>query len=124
MASDLLAFSSQRSAISSLSLQRSGSHPQSDSRRSGADGRRLFADRFLNPVVALLFQLERQFLAAGADDAPAIEHVHVVGHDVVEKALVVRDEDDGVLRRAQTEIGRASCRERVEIAVGAVSLKT
>src|SRR3712207_8095566 len=58
-------------------------------------------DSFLNPVIALLFKLERQLLAARAHDAATVEDVDEVGDDVVEQALVVRDEDDGVLGRAQ-----------------------
>jgi hypothetical protein len=45
------------------------------------------------PGVALLLELERQLLAAGADDAAVDQHVHEVGHDVVEQALVVGDDE-------------------------------
>ena len=48
----------------------------------------------LDPVVALRLELERQLLAARLHDPPVGEHVHEVGHDVVEQPLVVRDHDE------------------------------
>ena len=53
------------------------------------------------PAVALRLELERQLLAARLDDAAVGEHVHEVGHDVVQQPLVVRDDDDGALGAAQ-----------------------
>ena len=51
------------------------------------------------PVVAAALELERQRpVAAACSDAAARQHVHVVRHDVVEQALVVRDQHDGALR--------------------------
>ena len=47
---------------------------------------------WLDPAVALLFELERQLLAARPDDAAVRQHVDDVGHDVVEQTLVVGDE--------------------------------
>ena len=81
----------------------------------------LSADRFLDPVVALLFELERQLAPAGADDAPLEEDVDVVGHDVVEEALVVRDEDDRVLGRAQLVDALRDDAQRVDVEAGVVS---
>src|SRR5215470_14379107 len=49
--------------------------------------------------VAAGFELERQLLAAGFDDAALGEDVHHVRHDVVEQALVVRDHDEAALGR-------------------------
>ena len=43
--------------------------------------------------VALLLELERQLLAARADDPARRHDVHEVGHDVVEEPLVVGDDD-------------------------------
>ena len=53
-----------------------------------------------DPVVALLFQFEREFLAAGSHDAAVHQHVDEVGHDVVQQPLVMRDDELGVVRRA------------------------
>src|SRR5215467_4720071 len=55
----------------------------SASRRSLSDSRRF------EPAVPSLFQLERKFLAASADDPAVRQDVHFVGHDVVEEALIV-----------------------------------
>src|SRR5262249_7218625 len=46
---------------------------------------------FLVLGIAGGFEIERQLLIPGLHDAAAREHVHDVGHDVVEQALVVRD---------------------------------
>ena len=48
-----------------------------------------------------LLKFERQVLAAGAHDAPLREHVHIVWHYVVQQALVVRHDDDCILRRLE-----------------------
>src|ERR1700722_1258604 len=51
--------------------------------------------------VAVGLELERELLAAGADDASLREHVHDIRHDMVEQALVMGDDDHRALRRAQ-----------------------
>src|SRR5215471_4366865 len=51
--------------------------------------------------VAALLEFERELLAAAAQDLARRHHVDLVGHDVVEKPLVMRDEQDRALRRAQ-----------------------
>ena len=43
------------------------------------------------------FEFHRQFLAARPDDAARLDHVHVVRHDIVEQALVVRHQHDRVV---------------------------
>src|SRR5215831_18041837 len=64
------------------------------------------------------FELERQLLAAGLHDAPLGEHVHHVGHDVVEQALVVGDDHHGALRRAQAVDAVGDDAQRVDIEAG------
>lgn len=49
----------------------------------------------------MFFQLERQFRAAGFDDAAIGEHVHHVRLDVIEQALVVGDDQERAIGRAQ-----------------------
>jgi hypothetical protein len=49
---------------------------------------------------SLLFEFERQFLAARFHDAALGQHVHEIGHDVVQQALVVGHHDHGALGRA------------------------
>ena len=44
-----------------------------------------------NPTVALFFEFESQFFAARLHDAAVREHVHGVGHDVVQETLIMRD---------------------------------
>src|SRR6185369_12134783 len=56
---------------------------------------------FLELRVAARLQLVRQLLAAGLHDAALREHVHDVRHDVIEQALIVRDDDEAALRRTQ-----------------------
>ena len=57
--------------------------------------------RRADPLVSARFQFEREFLAAGLDDAASFHHMDEVGHDVVEQALVVGDQHDGVVAVAQ-----------------------
>src|SRR5690606_21855767 len=57
---------------------------------------------FANPTVAAFFELECQFAPARTNDAAAGQHVYEVGNDVVEQTLVVRDDDQGPVRRTQT----------------------
>src|SRR5678816_4580672 len=57
------------------------------------------SDRFrqlalAQPGVALLLEPEREVLVAALHDAALVQHVHPVGHDVVEQALVVRDDHE------------------------------
>ena len=47
----------------------------------------------LNPVVAFFFQFEGQFLATRFYDATFVQHVHKIGHNVVEQTLVMRYHD-------------------------------
>src|SRR5262249_40642747 len=56
---------------------------------------------FLVLGIAGGFELQRQLLVAGLHDAAAREHVHDVGHDVVEQALIVRDHHERALGGAQ-----------------------
>src|ERR1700722_8934469 len=44
------------------------------------------------PVVALFLELQREFLAARADDTAVEEHMHEIGYDVIEQPLIVRDD--------------------------------
>src|SRR5947207_13755798 len=52
----------------------------------------------LQPVVTLLFQLERQFLAALFDNSAGRKHVYEVGRNVIEQTLIVRDQNHGRVR--------------------------
>ena len=61
----------------------------------GGDSRRSRQNLFLILGIAARFELERQFLAAGLDDAAVRQHVHDVGHDVGQQPLVMRDDDEG-----------------------------
>src|ERR1044072_626033 len=55
----------------------------------------------LHQVVAGLLQLQGQLLAPGLHDADAVQDVPLVRDDVVEEALVVRDDDHGAPGVAQ-----------------------
>src|SRR5437660_8661431 len=59
---------------------------------------RAFPVAALQPVVTLLFQFEREFLTAFFHDSSAREHMHKIRNDVVEQALIVRDDDRCLLR--------------------------
>src|SRR5262249_54828538 len=54
--------------------------------------------RRLEPSVSFLFELERQLLAARANDPPVRQYVHDVGHDVVQQTLIVGDEQERAIR--------------------------
>ena len=41
--------------------------------------------------------MERKVFVTGLDDATTHEHVDEIGHDVVEKPLVVRDDQEGAV---------------------------
>src|SRR5258705_2963899 len=73
---------------------------------------------FLVLRVALGLELERQLLAAGAHDPPAREHVHDIRHDVIEQALIVRDDDEAALRRPQPIDALGHDLQRVDVEPG------
>ena len=56
---------------------------------------------FFNPFVALLFEFEGELFGAGFDDTAFVEDMNEVGDYVVEEALVVGDDDGGVVGAAQ-----------------------
>src|SRR5262249_9950049 len=58
-------------------------------------------DAGLDPIVAALLELEGQLLATRPHDATVEEHMNVVGYDVVQQSLVVRDHDHRAVRTAQ-----------------------
>src|SRR5437764_666836 len=45
-----------------------------------------FGCRFACPIVAALFEFERQILSATADDATGDHNMDMIGHDVVQKS--------------------------------------
>src|SRR5690554_655151 len=45
------------------------------------------------PIVALFLEFQGKGLVAALHDAAVVHHVHEVGHDVVEEALVMRDHE-------------------------------
>src|SRR5207249_2754658 len=53
------------------------------------------------PIVALLLQRQRQFLPARLDDTTGGKNVHEVRDYVVQQTLIVRDDDERTLIRAQ-----------------------
>src|SRR5229473_1919155 len=73
---------------------------------------------FLIGGIALGFELERQLLAAGTHDAALREHVHDVGHDVVEEPLVMGNHDHGAIGRAQPVDALGHDLQRVDIEAG------
>src|ERR1700687_235068 len=50
----------------------------------------------LDPLVPAALQLVRELLAAGLHDFPVGEYVNVVGHQVRQQTLVVRDHENRV----------------------------
>src|SRR5262249_19793910 len=64
------------------------------------------------------FELERQRLVAGLHDTAPREHVYDVGHDVVEQALVVRDDHERSLGRAQPIDAVGHHLERIDVEPG------
>src|SRR5712692_1010082 len=68
--------------------------------------------------IARGLELERQLLAAGLHDAALGEHVHHVGHDVIEQALIVRDHHEGSIGRAQPVDAVGHDLERIDVEAG------
>ena len=89
--------------------------------RAGAAGR---ADGRAERVVAVAFELLGEFHAAGGDDAAVDQDVDAVGGDLVEEALVVRDEHDTHGRPVDPDLANAlgddAQRVDVETRVGLV----
>ena len=52
-------------------------------------------------AVSALFQFNRQFLAAAADDSTLRHHMHGVRHDVVENTLVMGNDEETAAWRSQ-----------------------
>ena len=63
--------------------------------------------------LALALQLVREFRAAGLDDAAIGQHVDHVRLDEIEQALVVGDDDEGAIRRAQRGSTNLSSANRI-----------
>src|SRR5262245_14426805 len=76
--------------------------------------------RHLLPVLGIAggFEIERQLLVTGLHDAAAREHVHHIGHDVVEQALIVRDHHERALGRTQPIDAVRDDLERVDVEAG------
>src|SRR6185369_211687 len=76
------------------------------------------ARRGLQPLVALLLELEGEVLAPRLHDAAVQEDVHNVGDDVVEEALVVRDQHHRPLRRAELVHAGSNDAQGVDVEAG------
>src|SRR5215207_297123 len=72
----------------------------------------------IDPAVALVFEFQRQFLAARLYDAAVAEHVHEVRHNVVEQTLVVGDDDDCAVRAPESVDTVRYDAERVDVEPG------
>src|SRR5262245_64688835 len=70
------------------------------------------------PIVSLILQLDRQFLAAGFDYPASVEHVDEMRLDVIEKPLIVRDEDYGVVFFGQLIDAARDDPQRVDVQSG------
>src|SRR5258705_10973906 len=76
--------------------------------------------RRLVPVLRIArgLELERQRLGASLHDPALRQHMHHIGHDVVEQALIVRDHDEGPIGRAQPVDPLGHDLERIDIEPG------
>src|SRR4051794_1522173 len=68
--------------------------------------------------VAGSFEFERQRLVAGFHDAPLRKHVHHVRHDIIEQALVVRDDHEGAVGGAQSVNALGDYLEGIDVEPG------
>src|SRR5436190_17117968 len=50
-----------------------------------------FNRRIARPIVTSLFEFERQFLPPASNDSPRYHHMDVIGDDVVQEALIMRN---------------------------------
>src|SRR5467141_4112856 len=68
--------------------------------------------------VSLGLQLESELLAAGFDDAARSQDMHLVRHDIVQQALVVRDQQRGAPGAPQRVDTLGHDLERVDVEAG------
>ena len=73
------------------------------------------AELLLDPIVPLRFQLQRHLGAAGQHDAAVVEDVDVIGLDVVQQPLVVRDQQRAHVRADQAVDALGDHPQRVDV---------
>src|SRR6266478_4722151 len=71
-----------------------------------------------DPVIAAPFELDRERTVAAARDSAAYQDMHVVRNDVIQQALIVRDQDDRSLRRAQRVYAVGDELQRIDVESG------
>src|SRR2546428_6119105 len=75
----------------------------------------LDAELLAEVLVPLPLELVGELLAAGLHDPPVHHHVHVIRRDVVEDALVVRDQQDPQRRSHELGHPRRHLLQRVDV---------
>ena len=70
-----------------------------------------------DPGVTVFLELERERLVAALDDPAVDHHMHEVGHDVVEQALVMRDDHERALRIVANGVQRLHTADNAVILV-------
>src|SRR5690606_34727918 len=78
----------------------------------------LFGFKLLRPSIPMLFKLVGELAATGTYDAAAGEHVHVIGHDVIKKPLIVSDDDQRAVGRAHPVDAVCNDSQRVDVQAG------
>ena len=108
-----------RSAIAARSARaRSALGRRTVSKTSVSSLLRHRSRRRLRASRTLFLELERQLLAAGPDDAAVRQHVDDIGHDVVQQALVVRDDENRAIRAAHRVHAVRDDLQRVDVEPG------
>ena len=73
---------------------------------------------FYDAIIAVCFKFQREVFAAGFDDATVRHHMNVVGDDVVQQALIMRDDELSGVRAFEFIHPAADDFERVNVQTG------
>src|SRR5580692_855064 len=71
-----------------------------------------------NPVIAFFFEFDGQFLPTRAHDSPVEEDMDKIRNNVIQEALIMGDDDRGVVRTAQFVYAFGDDFEGVDVQTG------
>src|SRR5439155_15277986 len=77
--------------------------------------KRWFNRPFACPIVSSLFKLQSEFLSPASNDSPPYHHMDVIGDDVVQETLIMRDQQYPKIRAAQRIHSMRHGLERVDV---------
>src|SRR5207249_8753065 len=74
-----------------------------------------FTALFASPIVTTLLQFERQLFPAAANDAPGHHNMDMVGHDIVQKPLIMSDQKNSDIRSSERVNAMRDDLERIDV---------